>query len=454
MRRVALAVVALAAVLSGRGFAGGPQAETPSSWPPHYGNAPEELVPFHRVKPYERFFTEPQPFLGPGREEPPPPDLKSLRIGVLAPSPASIDGARGAMMRHGLELAFEEANAARKEGELPFELVVREDAPLWGSAANIMVDLAYKDAVLAVIGSVDSTATHVALRVGLKAEVVMVNTASSDPTVTETNIPWLLRVFPDDRQHGYRLAEIVVRERGCSRIAVLRSNDRYGRTGIKLFNDSVRRLGRPVLQEMRFTPGDRAFDTQVERLKAVAPDAIVLWGEAADAGHAAAALRKAGIQAPFFGPDRLVDPAFLQAAGSAAEGTTITVPIDPNRTDEVWASFRDRFHKRWGTLPNHFAAYAYDGARLLIDAVRRVGPNRFLIRDALAGLKRYEGVSGTLVFDPTANNLAPLQVVRVARHAFVTQADRVVASATARDPRSLVAHRPEPSQTRRTPAKE
>jgi branched-chain amino acid transport system substrate-binding protein len=430
MRRAALTLLWLAALGAPPAIAAGPEArsETPAAWPLHYGNAPEELVPYRRATPFQRFFTEPQPFLGPGRDEPVPQGLKSLKIGLLAPAPSAYDTGRGTRMRRGAELAFEEANASRHGAELPFELVVREDAPLWGSAANIMVDFAYKDEVLAVIGTVDSTATHVALRVGLKAELFIVNTASNDPTVTETNIPWILRTWPDDRQHGYRLAELVVKERGCRRIVDLRVNDRYGRMGIKIFNDSVRRLGFPVAQEMRFMPGDRTFDTQVARIRAVQPDAVVFWGEAADVGHAAAALRKAGIKAPFFGPDRLLDRAYLEAAGGAAEGTTITAPLDPNRIDEVWKEFQRRFEKRWGTAPDAFAAYAYDGARILIDAVRRAGPNRFLIRDAMASVKRYDGVAGTMLFDPTANNVAPLQVFRVSRGAFVSDGRRIASA--------------------------
>ncbi len=421
MRRAASTCTALAALSAAVALAGGPSgSQAPAPWPPTYGNAPEELVPYRRATPYQRFFTEQQPFLGPGREEPAPAGLKSLKIGVLAPAPYSVDGARGAMMRHGLELAFEEANAGRKPAELPFELVVKEDAPLWGSAANIMVDFAYTENVLVVIGSIDSTATHVAIRVGLKAEIMTVNTASSDPTVTETNIPWLIRVFPDDRQHGYRLAEIIVKERHLSRIAVLRSNDRYGRTGIKIFNDSVRRLGAPVRQEMRYTPGDKSFDTAIARIRAVDPDAVVFWGEAVDVGRAAAALRKAGIAAPFFGPDHLLDPAFLKEAGDAAEGTTITAPMATGRTDEAWKSFERRFRARWGGAePDAYAAYAYDGARLTIDAVRRAGPNRFLVRDAFYAVRRYDGVSGPMLFDPTLNNLAPLHVYRVVNQKFL-----------------------------------
>ncbi|HEX7671518.1 MAG TPA: hypothetical protein VF395_18120, partial [Polyangiaceae bacterium] len=158
-------------------------SSAPAPWPPRYANAPEELVPFRRVEPYQRYFTEPLPFYGPGRDYPDPPGLKTLRVGLLAPSPGSSDAFRGAMMRKSVEMAIDEANASAKPGELPFELVVREDSPLWGSAANILVDLAFTDECLAVVGSIDSTATHVALRVALKAEIFIVNTGSCDQTI-------------------------------------------------------------------------------------------------------------------------------------------------------------------------------------------------------------------------------------------------------------------------------
>lgn len=419
MKTALLVLLALLLAPSPRVAAVDPAAATnPAPWPPHYANAPEELVPYRRVEPYQKYFTEPLPFYGPGRDTPDPPGLKTLRVGLLAPSPASGDAARGAMMRRSVEMAIDEANASARPGELPFELVVREDSPLWGSAANILVDLAFTDECLAVVGSIDSTATHVALRVALKAEILMMNTGSCDQTVTETLIPWLMRTWPDDRQHGYRLAELVVNEQGHRRIALLRTNDRNGRVGVKTFVDSVRRLGHPVLQEMRFLPGAQAFETQVARIKAAGPDAVVLWGEPEDAGRAAAALRKAGVTAPLYGPERVYGPAFLAAAGGAAEGMTITYPFDPTRTDAAWTGFVERFRKRTATEPDAFAAYAYDGTRILLRAIRTAGPNRFRIRDAVAAVRTYDGVTGRMVFDPTFNNLAPLTLVRVKGNAF------------------------------------
>src|ERR1051326_7838254 len=108
-------------------------------------------------------------------------------------------------------LAFEEANALRTHKRLPFEVIEKADSPQSGSAANIAVEFADNDA-LAMIGTIDGDATHVALRAALKTETFIVNCSDPDPSLTETQIPCLLRILPDNRQQGYRLSVMQVKE--------------------------------------------------------------------------------------------------------------------------------------------------------------------------------------------------------------------------------------------------
>lgn len=374
---------------------------------PYYGNAPSELLPYRNITPYYQYWLTRLPFRGPGRDYPPPPDLKSLKIGLLSPPPYGSEALRGEMGRKGVLLALEEANASRKPGQLPFELIEKADSPQWGSAANIAVEFADNE-VLAFIGTIDGDATHVALRASLKLETFMVNCSDPDPTLTETQIPWLLRVFPDNRQEGYLLAEHVVRQKGLTRIVVLRSNSRPGRVGVRAFVDSVRRLGHPVLQEINFKEGDADITTQVAVIKQAEPDAVVFWGNPAETGPAAARLREAGVKAAFFGFDRVVDPEFVKLAGSAADGITAAYFFDPDKTDAAWAGFVARFQKRFNRKPDIYAGYSYDGARLLLDAIDEVGPNRYRIRDRLAGLNEAQGVTGYMRFDARWDNIAPI----------------------------------------------
>ncbi len=374
---------------------------------PYYGNTPEDMIPFRGVEPYYRYWTRRLPFRGPGRDYPDPPDLTSLKIGLLSPPAYGPEGARGKRSRQGVVLAVEEANAARAPGQLPFELIEKEDSPQWGSAANIAVE--FKDAdVLGFLGTIDGDATHVALRVALKIETYMVNTSDPDPTLTETQIPWLTRVWPDDRQQCFRLANLIVKDRGCKRIAVFRESSRPGRVGVMHFNNYIRRLGYPPVQHLFFKPGDRDVSVQIQAIQAAEPDAVLFYGQPDDVGRFVKQFREAGIRAQFFGFDRLQEEAFARNAGPHAEGMTITYFFNIHRTDPTWLDFAARYEQRWGEKPDVYAAYGYDGARLLIEAINHAGPNRFRIRDYLAGLNEWDGVTGHMIFDARWDNIAPI----------------------------------------------
>lgn len=378
---------------------------------PYYANTPEEMLPYKTVEPFYRYWLKRLPFRGPGADYPDPTDLKSLKVGLLSPSSYGPEGKRGARTKRGVEMAFEEANATRPKGQLPFEIVYREDSPQWGSAANIAVEFADNE-VLGFLGTVDGDATHVALRATLKLETYMINTSDPDPTLTETQIPWLTRVFPDDRQQCMHLAELAVKKYGCKRIVVLRESSRPGRVGVMHFVNYIRRLGFPPIQHLLYKPGESTFSAQMQAIQASEPDAVLLYGQPSDIGRAAAVLRKLGVHAKIFGFDRLHDPEFAREAGDAAEGTIITYFFDPEKTDKPWADFRERFEKRYGEKADIYAGYGYDGAKLMIQAIDKVGPNRVRVRDYLANLESYDGVTGHMRFDARWDNIAPISIAQ------------------------------------------
>jgi branched-chain amino acid transport system substrate-binding protein len=200
----------------------------------------------------------------------------------------------------------------------------------------------------------------------------------------------------------------MVEERGLTKIVVFRGNSRPGRMGVRPFVDAVRRLGHPVLQEINFKEGDRTFDTQVAVIKQADPDAVVFWGNPAETAAAAVQLRAAGVKAAFYGFDRLVDPDFVKLAGPAAEGATAAYFFDPDKTDPAWTDFVARFQKHYGLKPDIYAGYAYDGAQMLIAAIKKAGPNRYRIQDQMRAINEYNGVCGYMRFDGRSDNIAPI----------------------------------------------
>lgn len=385
-----------------------------------HGRTPGSLSPYARaVEPYRRFFLTPPEYRGPSRDKPFAEGVEGVPIGVLAPLEGTPDDELGASLLHGVELAIEEANDQGGYGGLPFEVVARNDQALWGSSSNTLVQFAYDDRVWALIGSIDSNSTHVALRVALKAELPMVNVGSTDPTVTETSIPWIIRTTPDDRQTGYRLARHLFEDRGARRVAVVRASDRYGRFGIREFRDAARRLGYPLAMELLFPPGSDDYSDALAPVAAASVDALVLWASAEDAARIVRQAREAGFDQPIFATDRVVSERFVELAGSAAEGVEATAWMDPTRTDSEWQAFVERFRQRFGRSPDVWAAYAYDAAWITVGAIRDAGLNHARIMDALGSIREYRGIAAPMIFDTTWSNVAEPLMVRLVDGRFV-----------------------------------
>jgi ABC-type branched-subunit amino acid transport system substrate-binding protein len=388
----------------------------------NYGKASDEVFPYQRFqKAYKYYFLEPVQFYGAGREIPAPKNLKEVRLGFLGPLEGSAIVSLGEQMLNGTSLAIEEANKKGGYQGIPYKLMIHNDAGLWGAAANEVVKMD-DEKVWAFLGSIDDIVSHVALRATLKVEIPMVNTGDPDPTFTETNIPWAIRIISDDRQSAYGLVNQIYKKDGHSRVAVIRSNNRYGRVGIKTFLESAVRVGHPIIMEERFMEGESDFKTQLERIMVTSPDAILIWGNALESALILKQMRAMGFKQPIYGSDRIVSTEFLRIAGPAAEGIVSTSQYNPDSDNPRLIAFKINYFKKYGKEPDVFAAHAYDGMNIIIDAIRKVGLNRVLIRDVLTDLKtfqNYQGITGNKVFDQTWNDVTDIWMAQVSQGKFM-----------------------------------
>jgi branched-chain amino acid transport system substrate-binding protein len=128
-------------------------------------------------------------------------------------------------------------------------------------------------------------------------------------------------------------------------------------------------------------------------------------------------MRVQGIEPEVCGGPELAFPAFPKLAGIYSEGITVVVPGNPWRDDVVLQRFNRRFFLSYGEPPDVIAAYSYDGMNFLIQAIQAAGLNRARIRDAMAEIKVFHGVTGEMRFDGSGSNISPpvLAVVRDGR---------------------------------------
>jgi branched-chain amino acid transport system substrate-binding protein len=391
-----------------------------------YAGEPADLSPYSKfAAPYDLNYTHPNIYSGAARDIPEPKDITEVRIGFFGPVEPNPESIFGLRMLHGAQLAVEEANARGGYGGKPFKLMLHndydnwqakavygEDRPtdpaIWGSASNEAVKMVYDDRDWAIFGSISSESTHIALRVALRAEIPIVNSASTDPTIPETYIPWYFIDLQDDRVQCLTLARRIYTELGLKRVALLRVNSRYGRFGVMKFRDASRRLGHPLVIEQKYLPGDTDFTKQLNVIRSSRADAIVLWADETQAALILKQMKALGMKQRVFGAYRTLGDTLLKEAGDAAEGFEAVFPYDPTRNDPKWIDFNKRFEARFNEKPEQFASLAYDAMNMLLDSICKAGLNRARIHDALANIEEYDGVTGHMIFDPNQKNVAPM----------------------------------------------
>jgi branched-chain amino acid transport system substrate-binding protein len=409
-----------------------PGRPAPRSLKPYTG-APEDLRPFSKfTTPYYGYYQDLIEYNGAARDVPDTDlnDLSEIRIGFLGPLAYHPDQEFGNHMLDGAKMAIDEANSAGGYCGKPFRLIthndynnwqtnipstagVSKDSEIWGAPSNQTVRMVYDDKVWAIFGSISSESTHIALRVTLKAETPIVNSASTDPTIPETGVPWYFTDIQDDRVQGYTLARHIYDELGIKRVGILRVNDRYGRFGVLKFRDASRRLRHPVVIEQKFMPGATDFRRQLQVLEDSRVDAIVLWTDIAPTAEILKEMQELGMRQRVFGSHRTIGDELLKLAGSAAEGFEAVYPYDPTSQDPRWLEFNAHYQALYHQRPDQFAALAYDAMQILLKAICQAGLNRGRIRDALTGVATYRGVTGDMVFDPNCKNIAPMFLARV-----------------------------------------
>lgn len=346
---------------------------------------------------------------------------ETVNIGLLGPIEGDSEKRQGLSMFHGAQLAIEEANAAG--GYSPWDtnahklyaLKTHGDSDLWDASLADFVRVVTEEHVVSVLGPIDGVSSHALLRASMELGLPMLNTATTDPTVAKTGIPWLVQIFPDDQQQARNLARYIVEELKLKRIGFLRANTHNARSGAAIFSNEAARYGHLSMMENEFEPNVADISAKLRGLQNARVEGVVIWGEPSDAALVLKEMKMAGMGQPVFGPSQLASSQLLELAGTAAEGLVTTCMMDLGRSDSTWRLFEERYRRRFDEPPDAYGVFAYDALTILIPAIQKARQDPKLIMEALREFrfKKAEGVSGRLRFDRELNNIAPLTLARV-----------------------------------------
>jgi branched-chain amino acid transport system substrate-binding protein len=355
-------------------------------------------------KPYAAINREAINYAGPDRDAAHDLPGPEIRIGLLAPLQGSRK-AEGEALRQAALMALEDESAKAAPEGLRLVLVTRDETGLWGRASSEIVRLVIDDQAVALITSAEGNAAHLAEQVGNRLGVPVL-TLSSDSTTTQINIPWLFRLVPSDAVQARVFAEDIYRERAFQKVLLIAERNHDGRVGREEFEKAARRLQAAPPDELEVALPLASVDSLLAEIRTRRPQAVVLWTSAETAAGLVEGMGRSESSAAIYVCRKALEEPFTEVAepkkGSGVWFVTSGVGSATSSAQE----FAARLRSRAGTAPSLAAAEVYDAVRLVAAGLRQSGPNRARLRDSLARVKNFAGVSGNISFDGAGNNRA------------------------------------------------
>lgn len=316
----------------------------------------------------------------------------------------------GIAQRAGVEIAVDEINKAGGIGGAKLEVIFEDSQGNKDQAINAVRKLIDKDNVTAIIGPTLSTEMFAAGPVANEAGVPILGISTTAKGITDVGKYVFRNSLPEAGVLPYTIKRAVDKYKIKKVGITWAANDDFSKSGYETFKEELKKNNVEIAVEASHNLKDSQFDAQITKLLAAGPDAIVISSLYQEAALFMVQARKAGFKGPFVGGNGFNSPALIEVAKDSAEGAIVGSPWFGGRDDAKVKKFVEAYKaKMSGKAPDQFAAQAYDGAMLVAEALKQAGgTNRDKVRDALAGIKGYEGVTGKFSFDANRNpDMAP-----------------------------------------------
>ncbi len=318
-----------------------------------------------------------------------------IRLGATFPLTGEI-ASYGQRAKQGIEMAVEEVNAKGGILDRQVEVDFQDDGNDNKQGVSIVTRFATIDKVPVIFGSAGSTVSLAVAPIVNRHKVVLISPISSSAGLSEGGGRYFFRTCPADDLQAEILANWVG-ESGAGRVAVVYTNNSWGKPLAEGFGEKFAVLGGEVLLREGVAENTSDFRTIIAKLKGLdSLDAVVLPTYPKEGGIFVRQAKELGLVVPFFGGDPWGSPEFRSIAGDAAEGVLYTAPSES--TSPTYEEFAKRYEVRYNEEPDVFAAYAYDAAGAVFNAIEASNSTQpEEIRGALLNTS-FEGVSGHIAF--------------------------------------------------------
>ncbi len=336
----------------------------------------------------------------------------SLKIGVVGPLTGN-QASYGIGAKEGIDLAFNEVGSVAVQGR-KIELVYEDTAGEVKNAVSAVQKLINVDGVVALV-SIGPSQEAVALApVAENSKTPLYTVVSQAPDLTDAG-DYVFRGMPEISGLGSRIAEVSFGT-GLRRAGIIvASYNQATVDAVKAFKDKFETLGGKVVATETYGKDTAGFKTYLEKVSVKKPDVIFLSSLTNDVAIILKQKQELGTKHLFVSLGGAEDQKVVDVARDGSEGLIFT-------TFNGFApeSFATLIENATGGKLKRWNVEGYEALRFLAQALGRAKVlDRSSVRDAMASIKEFNGVTQVIKFDEKGNASREVYVKVIRNGQFV-----------------------------------
>ncbi|MTV48690.1 ABC transporter substrate-binding protein [Heliobacillus mobilis] len=322
---------------------------------------------------------------------------------------------------NGAQLVFDEINAKGGINGKQIKFVALDNKSEATESTNVASKLINQEKAVAILGCTTSGDTLGMVQMAMDKKVPVLSTSATNPKVTvdektsKTN-DYIFRACFIDPFQGTVMANFSLNNLNKKTAAILTDNQApYAKGLAQFYKEAFTKKGGQIVADESYVTGDQDFKAILTKIRATNPDVLYVPGYYEEVGKIVKQARELGMNIPVMGGDGWDSPKLVEIAGaSALNNTFFSNHYSSEDKDPIVQDFVKKYKAKYNEVPDSMAVLGYDGALILVDALKRAGePSAEKIKEALAATKDVQTVTGKISYDEFHNPIKAAAIIEM-----------------------------------------
>lgn len=291
----------------------------------------------------------------------------------------------------------------------PLEVIIEDSKSDETQAVLAAKKLLEKDNVLAVIGPSTTGESMALVPIMNNAKTPLISCAAGAGITNPVEERYWIFKTPQYDTSAVEAIYSYMKKRGIDKVGIITISTGFGDAGKKALHELAPKFGMTIVADERYGPKDSDMTTQLTKIKASGAQAVINWS--VGPGQVVVTKNwdalKMGI--PLYQSHGWGSKKNIELAGKAAEG--VIAPLgrlvvwdklpDKHPQKALLKKYEEDYKALYKSEPGTFGGHAYDALMMVVEAIKKAGPDKKKIRDYIeTKITNWPGTGGVFNMSP------------------------------------------------------